>query len=112
MKPDFDRRGSKNSFLPSSTMAGSLSLASGIGWMGSSVAGPGQGDAGDEKVDVYIESPLAKSRQAEIFAHVICCQCLPGHIGIAAEGLGTPALPTCEVVFNCRPHSLLGVLAP
>ena len=34
--PDFDRRGSKNSFAPSSTMAGLATLAGAIGWMGSS----------------------------------------------------------------------------
>src|SRR5690606_6473099 len=35
MKPDFDSRGSKNSCLPSSTLAGSVILAGRIGWIGS-----------------------------------------------------------------------------
>src|SRR5690606_1983116 len=33
--PDFDRRGSKNSFLPNSTLAGSVMTAGSMGWMGS-----------------------------------------------------------------------------
>src|SRR5690606_16743048 len=35
MAPDLDRRGSKNSFLPSSTLAGSVTTAGSMGWMGS-----------------------------------------------------------------------------
>ena len=38
MKPERDSRGSKNSFLPSSTLAGSVTLAGCSGWMGSSLA--------------------------------------------------------------------------
>src|SRR5688500_17468334 len=36
MNPDFDKRGSKKSILPSSTMFSFLGLAASIGWMGSS----------------------------------------------------------------------------
>src|SRR5690606_13085282 len=36
MKPERERRGSKNSFLPSSTNAGLVTLAASIGWTGSS----------------------------------------------------------------------------
>src|SRR6218665_419279 len=35
MKPDLDRRGSNHSFLPSSTMAGFLTTAGAMGWIGS-----------------------------------------------------------------------------
>ena len=35
MKPERERRGSKNSFLPSSTLAGWVTLAAGIGCSGS-----------------------------------------------------------------------------
>src|SRR5574344_2221788 len=35
IKPDLDRRGSNHSFLPSSTMAGLVTLAAGMGEMGS-----------------------------------------------------------------------------
>jgi hypothetical protein len=38
MKPDLDKRGSKNNFLPSSTSAGSATLTVLIGWMGSLIA--------------------------------------------------------------------------
>jgi len=36
MKPDFDRRGSKYSFLPSSTWARLMFCTGRIGWIGSS----------------------------------------------------------------------------
>ena len=36
MKPERDRRGSNQSFLPSSTLAGLLTLAASSGWIGSS----------------------------------------------------------------------------
>src|SRR3990172_7299472 len=35
IKPDFDRRGSKKRFFPSSTKAGFLILAASMGWIGS-----------------------------------------------------------------------------
>ncbi|MNT32512.1 hypothetical protein D3C72_1683980 [compost metagenome] len=38
IKPERDRRGSKNSFLPSSTIAGLATLAAVIGWIGSLLA--------------------------------------------------------------------------
>ena len=38
MAPDLDRRGSKNNFLPSSTLAGSLITAASIGCIGSCAA--------------------------------------------------------------------------
>jgi len=38
MNPDFDRRGSKNSCLPSSTLAGASLGAASSGWMGSLAA--------------------------------------------------------------------------
>ncbi len=38
--PERDRRGSKNSFLPSSTLAGSLITAASIGWIGSCRGAP------------------------------------------------------------------------
>jgi hypothetical protein len=38
INPDFDRRGSKKSILPSSTMFSFFGVAAGIGWMGSSAA--------------------------------------------------------------------------
>src|SRR3990167_4069238 len=38
MKPDLERRGSKYSFLPSSTSAGLVTLAGAMGWIGSRLA--------------------------------------------------------------------------
>jgi hypothetical protein len=38
MNPDFDKRGSQKSILPSSTMFSFLGLAASIGWIGSSAA--------------------------------------------------------------------------
>src|SRR5688572_18847963 len=38
MNPDFDKRGSKKSILPSSTMFSFLGLSASMGWMGSSAA--------------------------------------------------------------------------
>ncbi|MNM18745.1 hypothetical protein D3C81_290420 [compost metagenome] len=35
IKPERDRRGSKNNFLPSSTIAGWATLAAAMGWIGS-----------------------------------------------------------------------------
>src|SRR5687768_7589278 len=45
MNPDFDKRGSKKSILPSSTMFSFLGLAASIGWMGSSAAAAMAGGA-------------------------------------------------------------------
>src|SRR3989338_9354173 len=40
MKPDLDRRGSKKSFLPNSTIALFLTDAAGMGWIGSLATAP------------------------------------------------------------------------
>jgi hypothetical protein len=71
MNPDFDRRGSKNSFLPNSTSAGLVTLATETGLIGSSiaiaapaVATPAENTANARTGSLNVASPVVAGKKA------------------------------------------------
>src|SRR5574344_1916286 len=62
MKPDLDRRGSNHSFLPSSTMAGLVTLAGSMGAMGSL-----SGFMAQAAADAPAASKTARARRRRVF---------------------------------------------